>query len=118
MKIKWESNNRVKAMADQGKIDGRNIIKRTTTAQFPAGAATVRMHKPNSPTPHVTIHIRGKSKQKKFQWGTYECADTCRINFGGGYDNTMCSNGNLDEDLSWNDVHNLVETVKKSMGMN
>ena len=45
----------------------------------------------------------------------YECAETCRVNFGGSYDNTMCSNGLLDEEYTWQDVHNLVEEVKEKM---
>ena len=117
MKIKWESNSRAKALAAEGKIEYEDIIARTQTENFPAGTCTVRMAKPREKVPFITLHIRGKSKQRTYSWNnqTYECAETCRVNFGGSYDEMMCSNGNLDEELSWQDVHNLVTKVKEAM---
>ncbi len=117
MKIKWESNSRAKALVADGKIKGEDIIPRTQTDNFPAETCTVRMAKPREKVPFITLHIRGKSKQRTYSWsqGTYECAETCRINFGGNYNNMMCSNGNLDEEYTWKDVHNLVEEVKEAM---
>ena len=118
IKIKWESNSRVKALAAQGKIKDEDIIPRTQTDNFPAGTTTVRMSKPREKYPFVTLHIRGKSNVRAYPYGngqTYECAETCRVNFGGSYDNTMCSNGLLDEEYTWQDVHNLVEEVKEVM---
>ena len=117
MKIKWERNSRVLGLAAQGKIKDEDIIPRTQTENFPAETCTVRMAKPREKAPFITLHIRGKSKKKtntynNFSW---ECAETCRVNFGGSYDNAMCSNGNLDEDYTWKDVHNLVEEVKEVM---
>ena len=117
MELKWERNSRALNLAAQGKIKDEDIIPRTQTDKFPAETCTVRMAKPREKVPFVTLHIRGKSNQRTYLWNnqTYECAETCRVNFGGSYDNTMCSNGNLDEDLNWLDVHNLVEKVKKAM---
>ena len=118
MKIKWESNSRAKALVAQGKIKEEDVIPRTQTDNFPAETCTVRMAKPREKVPFITLHIRGKSNIRTYPYGngqTYECAETCRVNFGGGYDNAMCSNGNLDEELSWLDVHNLVEEVKEKM---
>ena len=117
MNIKWESNSRAKALAAQGKIKDEDIIPRTKTENFPAGACTVRMTRPQWKTPVVTLHIRGKLKKKtntynNFSW---EWAETCRVNFGGHKDKTMNSNGVLDEDYTWQDVHNLVEEVKEKM---
>ena len=117
MKIKWESNNLVKSLASMGKIKHEDIIPRTTTDKFPADTATVRLAKVNEKKPFVTVHIRGKSKQRTNSWNnfTYECAETCRVNLGGGYNNGMSSNGGLDEDLNWMDVHNVVEEVKEAL---
>jgi len=121
MKIKWEKNSRALDLASQGKIDYEDIIDRTTTDNFPADAATVRMSQLSKKAPHTTVHIRGKSRQRPY-WngGTYECASTCRINLGGEWqgkrNTTMDSNGELDEGLSWLDVHNIVTEVKEAMG--
>ena len=117
MKVKWESNSKVKTLAAQGKIKYEDIIPRTQTVNFPAETCTVRMARVREKSPFITLHIRGKSKQRTYGWmkHTVECAETCRVNLGGSYDNTMCSNGLLDEDYSWQDVHNLVEKVKKAM---
>ena len=120
MKLKWESNSRVKRMASEGVIDGENIIERTTTDKFPPATATVRLANVRAKKPHVVVHIRGKSRQRIMSWNnqTYECADTCRVslsNLWHGVDFGMSSNGELDKDLSWLDVHNVVERVKKAM---
>lgn len=123
--IKWERNSRALNLAAQGKIKDEDIIPRTTTDDFPADAATVRMARMQEKVPFITLHIRGKSKQRTYSWNntagsgkqTYECAETCRVNFGGGHNEMMCSNGNLDEDYSWQDVHDMVEEVKNVMGI-
>jgi hypothetical protein len=120
MELKWESNSKVKSLCGEGKISPQDIIPHTTTDKFPAETATVRMAKVRGENPHVTVHIRGKSRQRAY-WngGTYECASTCRVNFGGtwqGNPNTvMDSNGELDENLTWLDVHNVVSKVKDVM---
>jgi hypothetical protein len=108
------------ALARSGKIDMKDVVDKTQTHNFEADACTVRMSKPTAPIPFVTLHIRGKSVIRTYTYAggqTYECAETCRVNFGGDYDNNMCSNGNLDAQYSWKDVHNAVEEVKKVMGI-
>ena len=123
MKIKWERNSKVLSLLAQRKIHPDDIIHRTTTQNFPAGMATVRMAKVAAKAPHVTIHIRGKSKKRTYpSYGggnqTYECATTCRVNFSNvwsGQDFGMSSNGELDSDLTWHDVHNVVTEVKEAM---
>ncbi len=104
-------------LVGEGTIDFEDVIERTTTDNFPVEAATVRLAKVREKKPFVTVHIRGKSKQKAY-WngGTYECASTCRINMGGSY-NGMDSNGELCEDLTWLDVHEVVTEVKKAMNL-
>ena len=104
--IKWERNSRALSLASDGKIASEDIIPRMKTEDFPAETATVRMAKPQDKSPFVTVHIRGKSKQRTYAWNnqTYECAETCRVNFGGNHNNQMCSNGNLDEEYDWQDV--------------
>ena len=124
MKIKWERNSKVLSLLAQRKIHPDDIIHRTTTDKFPTGAATVRMTRVTEKTPHVTIHIRGKSNLKTYAWNntagtgkqTYECADTCRVNISNNWKTgTMSSNGELDSDLTWLDVHNAVEEVKETL---
>tara|TARA_Y100000004_G_scaffold166149_1_gene197630 strand:+ start:1457 stop:1813 length:357 start_codon:yes stop_codon:yes gene_type:complete len=116
MRILWESNSRSKHLAATGKINGGDIISRMKTSDFPSEAATVRMHKPREKKPSVTLHIRGKVKHIKNPHGyTYANIHTCRVNFGGRFGETMCSNGLLDEDLTWQDVHDLVVKVKNVM---
>jgi hypothetical protein len=121
MKLKWEKNTRVMGLVNQGKIDAKDVIERTQTANFPAGAATVRLRMVREKKPFVTVHIRGKSDIRKHPWGTYEYAPTCRINFGGAWQGTpnefMDSNGQLDADLNWLDVHNVVERTKQALGI-
>ena len=102
----------------EGKIKANDIIKRTTTDNFPFEAATVRLAKVREKRPFVTVHIRGKGT--KSQWGGYY-GPTCRVNFGGSWqgktNDFMDSNGQLEEGLTWLDVHNAVTEVKEAMGM-
>ncbi len=117
MEVKWESNSRAKALVRHGTIQLTDIIPRTTTDKFPTETATVRMHKVKDTVPYVVVHIRGKSKQRAY-WnggGTYECAHTCRVNVTNGWGNCMSSNGELDEDYDWQDVHKIVEQVKGAL---
>ena len=118
--IKWERNSRALSLASDGKIASEDIIPRMKTEDFPAETATVRMAKPQDKSPFVTVHIRGKSKKRTY-WhggGTYECASTCRVNISNmwsGQDFGMSSNGELDPDLTWLDVHNAVMQVQETM---
>ena len=114
MKIKWESNSRVKGLVAEGKIKPEDVIQKTQTDKFEPMTCTVRMSIPKAPRPSMTLHIRGKSNVKTYNRRTYECAETCRVNFGGyHYNTTMNANGILDDCYTWEDVHNVVEEVKK-----
>ena len=117
MKIKWESNSRAKALADDGKIDSEDIIKHTTTDNFPMGMATVRIQNVRQQKPHVVIHIKGKSKSRQLPHSStaYSWATTCRVTLAGAWGDTMCSNGDLCEELNWLDVHNVVTRVEKAL---
>jgi|TARA_R110000751_G_scaffold266916_1_gene365903 hypothetical protein len=116
MEIKWESNSRVKHLASLGKIKPSDIIPRTQTDNFPAEATTVRMSSMDRKVPFITAHIRGKAKKVKGWNGrTYEVAQTCRVNFGGDSHQAMNSNGDLDDSLTWMDVHNIVTKIKEAM---
>jgi hypothetical protein len=118
MKIKWEKNSRSKGLADEGKIKSEDVIEKTTTDNFPAECATVRMGRPKDKTPSVTLHIRGKSVKGRYGNGAYECANTCRVNLSNDWKTgTMNSNGDLDEDYTWQDVHDAVEKVKEVMSL-
>jgi len=121
MKIKWEKNGKVLSLAAQGKIKDEDILPRSTTNEFPADTATVRVQRLSDKTPSVTIHIRGKSKKRTNTYNnyTYECAWTCRVNISNDWKTgTMSCNGELDEDYDWQDVHNAVTRVKEAMDIN
>jgi len=121
MIIKWEKNSRVNRLASEGKISDGDVIARCRTDEFPAETATVRIQKVKDKVPYVVVHIRGKSKQRKLWNGhDYECAMTCRVtlaNHHGGQFFGMSSNGELDEDYDWQDVHNIVTRVKEAMDL-
>ena len=103
-------------MVSEGVLKEDDIIRRMTTDEFPPEAATVRLADVRAEKPYVTVHIRGKSRQRQLWNGhAYECAATCRVNLLGPNAKTMCSNGDLDEGLNWLDVHNVVEKVKQAM---
>ena len=117
MIIKWEKNSRVSRLAAEGKINDEDVIARCRTDEFPAETATVRIQRVKDKVPNVVVHIRGKSKQRKLWNGhDYECAATCRVTLASQWGaDMMCSNGDLDEDLNWLDVHNIVTRVKEAM---
>ena len=121
MEIKWERNSRALRLMAQGKIKDKDILPRSRTDEFPSDAATVRIQRLSEKIPNVVVHIRGKSKQRKLWNGhDYECATTCRVtlaNTWGGQFFGMSSNGELDEDYDWQDVHNAVEEVKEVMSL-
>ena len=118
MELKWEKNTRVMGLVNQGKIDAKDVIERTQTHNFPAEAATVRLRKVRDKYPFVTVHIRGKAH---LVGGIYNVAPTCRVNFGGQWQGRankfMDSNGQLEEGLTWLDVHNVVERAKQALGI-
>ena len=120
MNIKWEKNSRVNRLLAESKISEEDVIARCKTEEFPPAAATVRIQRLKDKTPTVTIHIRGKSKPLKLWNGlTYEGANTCRVNIANDWKTgTMSSNGELDEDYDWQDVHNAVGKVKEAMNIN
>ena len=118
MIIKWEKNSKVNRLLAEGKISDEDVIARTQTDKFPADAATVRIQKVKDKNPHVVVHIRGKSRTTPNIWNgnAYESANTCRVTVSSHWGaDTMCSNGDLDEDLNWLDVHNVVTRVKEVM---
>ena len=117
MKLKWEKNTRVMDLVNRGKIDFEDVIERTQTASFPYEMATVRLAKVREKHPFVTVHIRGKEVKN----GLYSYGTTCRVNFGGDWqgktNDFMDSNGQLDEGLTWLDVHDLVERTKQALAI-
>ena len=74
------------------------------------------MQKLSDKVPNVVVHIRGKSKRRQLWNGhSYECAMTCRVNVANSFSKCMSSNGDLDEDYDWQDVHNVVTKIKEAM---
>jgi hypothetical protein len=116
MKIKWELNSRVKQMAADGIIDSNDVIKRTTTNNFPAGFATVRLQQVANKNPWVTLHIKGHSRTTK-DWNGGNCtwATTMRASWGLQYRANANLSGELCETLTFQDVHDAVTKVKKAM---
>ena len=104
-------------LVNQGKIDFEDVIPKTQTANFPYEMATVRLAKVREKHPFVTVHIRGKESNN----GLYSYDPTCRVNFGGHWQGTpnefMDSNGQLEQGLTWLDVHNVVERTKQALGI-
>jgi hypothetical protein len=120
MNIKWERNSRVKDLVNKGKIRVENVIPRTTTDNFPAEAATVRMRGMNNKVPFITIHIKGKGVQKTNSFNNYTWvhANTMRVNMGSDYyEEHHGVSGELAKDLSFIDVHNTVTEVREAMGI-
>ena len=116
MKIKWESNSRVKQMAASGIIDSGDVITKTTTDKFPHGTATVRLQQVANSNPWVTIHIKGHSKTTK-DWNGDDCtwATTMRASWGLQYTANANLSGELCKTLTFKDVHDAVTEVKKAM---
>ncbi len=116
MQIKWESNSRVQNLAGQGKIDPEDIIKRTTTDNFPAETATVRMAKVREKEPWVTIHIRGKGTSKTNHYNGYQwtSCSTMRVNFG-SWANEYCVSGELDGRYDFAEVDQVVKEVADTL---
>ena len=83
MKLKWETNSRVKSLASMGLIQSEDIIDRTSTDKFPSNTITVRLKDVRAQKPWVTLHVRGEAKQHHgpavASWGSY--AKTSRIHF-------------------------------------
>lgn len=117
MTLKWESNSRVKNLVGRG-INQQDIIARTSTAKFPTETATVRLHKVRDKHPLVTIHFRGKSVPRSYNYWDYQAkvqktetfnqAETMRLNFKLG-DDSFNMNGEMD----FTDLNEIMSTVKE-----
>ena len=120
MTVNWERNSRVKNLVDTGKVRIENVIPRTTTDNFPAETATVRMQGMNRKIPFITIHIKGKGVRKTNSYNNVSWihATTMRVNMGSDYyEEQHGVNGELAKDLSFIDVHNVVTEVREAMGI-
>ena len=114
MNIKWEKNSRVNRLVAEDKIREEDVIARCKTDEFPPEMATVRIQRVREKNPDIVIHIRGKSKQARWNGNAYEQAITCRVTIGSRWNTGDCmsSSGELDEEYDWQDVHNVVTRVK------
>ena len=122
MKLKWETNSRVKSLASMGLIQSEDIIDRTSTDNFPANAITVRMKDVRAEKPWVTLHIRGEAKQHRYvtlpsgvrgaSWESYP--KTARIHFGHVYNDYSLSR-ELDGQLSLKEIGEALEKVQRLM---
>ena len=116
MKLKWETNSRVKSLASMGLIQPEDIINRTSTDNFPVNTITVRLKDVRARKPWVTLHVRGEAKQHHgpagANWGLY--AKTARINFGHEYNDYSLS-GEHDGELSLKEIGEVLEKVQQVM---
>ena len=115
MKIKWERNSVVVDLCNQGRIHPDDIIRKTTTDDFPEEAATVRLANVRAKKPFITVHIKGKNKRQTNQYHSWSYATTMRVNMGGSHCDWHGVNGELDSGFTFEDVHNAVEEVKTVM---
>ncbi len=119
MNIKWEKNSKVNRLAAEGKISYEDILARCKTDEFPPEMATVRIQRVREKNPDIVIHIRGKSKQARWNGNAYEQAITCRVTIGSRWNTGDCmsSSGELDEGYNWQDVHDVVTKVREAMNI-
>ena len=117
MKIKYESNSKVKGLVGVT-LEPDDIIPRTTTDKFPAETATVRIARVRDNSPVVTIHFRGKPHKKSYNYWdyqnnvqkteSYEGANVMRVGFLLGTD-TFWSNGEVEFSV----LEEMMDTVNK-----
>ena len=62
----WENNSRVK---NSNLINPAKIIKKTSTADFPAGKITIRLHNTSKQNLAGTAYFYGKMKTYTSTWG-------------------------------------------------
>tara|TARA_Y100001938_G_scaffold11015_1_gene13743 strand:+ start:200 stop:559 length:360 start_codon:yes stop_codon:yes gene_type:complete len=119
MKIYWERNSKVKNLLNQGKISDEDVIKKTSTDNFPTDAATVRIQGITRKTPFVSVHIRGETFQRTYGNGrTWNCQPVMRVNMGSEYyEDTHGLSGELPKGVSFLDVHNVITKVRKTLGL-
>jgi hypothetical protein len=118
MKLYWERNNKVKNLLNQGKISDEDVIKKTTTDNFPNDAATVRIQGLTKKHPFVSVHIRGQQFQRKYGGGSWNCQPVMRVNMGSEYyEDTHGLSGDLPKGVSFLDVHNVITKVRETLGL-
>jgi hypothetical protein len=113
--IVWENNSRVK---NSGLINPSKIIKKSSTADFPAGKITIRLHNTSKKNICGTAYFYGKMKTYKggnsFSGNyNYDYAD-CKlmVSFYKGKDEFVF-NGGLSETYSLQDVADAVSYCKE-----
>lgn len=119
MKIYWERNSKIKNLLNQGKISEEDVIQKTSTADFPDEAATVRIQGITKKHPFVSVHIRGEIFQRTYSGGhTWNCLPVMRVNMGSEYyEDTLGLSGDLPKGVSFLDVHNVITKVRKTLGL-
>ena len=114
MKLKWETNSRVKSLASMGLIQPEDIIDRTSTDKFPSNTITVRLKDVRLRKPWVTLHVKGKERKWTGPLGIEFYPKTARIHFGHEYNDYSLS-GELDGELSLKEIGEALEKVKQVM---
>ena len=118
MKVYWERNSKVRNLLNQGKITDKDVIKKTTTDNFPVEAATVRIQGVTRKHPFVSVHIRGQQFQRKYSGGSWNCQPVMRVNMGSEYyEDTHGLSGDLPKGVSFLDVHNVITKVRETLGL-
>ena len=103
---------------NQGKITDKDVIKKTTTDNFPVEAATVRIQGVTRKHPFVSVHIRGQQFQRKYSGGSWNCQPVMRVNMSSEYyEDTHGLSGYLPKGVSFLDVHNVITKVRETLGL-
>ena len=119
MKVYWERNSKVRNLLNQGKIANKDVIKKTTTDNFPTEAATVRIQGTTKKNPFVSVHIRGEIFERDWGGGnSWNCQPVMRVNMGSEYyEDTHGLSGELPKGVSFLDVHNVITKVRETLGL-
>lgn len=111
--IVWENNSRVK---NSNLINPAKIIKKTSTADFPAGKITIRLHNTSKQNLSGTAYFYGKMKTYNNNSGghnySYDYADgKLMVSFYKDKDEYIF-NGGLSETYSLQDVTDAISYCK------
>lgn len=122
--IYWEENSFSKALASVGKIGKTALWKKSSTYNFPANAATVRVTNISSKFPTAVIHIKDEARKTSYGNGQhYMSNSTLRVTVGGESRQDpnkarahMLFNGDTST-YTMGDVASLIQEVRQTMGL-
>jgi len=110
--IVWENNSRVKS---SNLINPSKIINKTSTADFPAGKITIRLHNTSKKNICGTAYFYGKMKSHTSSWGgsSYDYPDGKLMVTFFKEKPEFVFNGGLSESYSLQDVTDAVSYCRE-----